>query len=237
MAIINLTEGTHTIKWTLSGYNDLTATIRVSSSGQVTCVSVVSGSCGGYSTPRVSISGTTVTAYMKSGTSTPSPTPTILPTPTQKPTHTYVRKYVEGNSGVTSPMVEVYDPHQEGNYYIDTPNSAGFDGGGGVKYDVTVPKTARYKIVALTRGENVNHNSFYVSWDYGTKMIFDFTPSSTFKWGNVSNRGSGSDLNPQYPVYTKELTPGRHTLKFFSREVASQIKKFYVTGFFWLALT
>ncbi len=226
MTIINLPEGTHTIKWTLSGYNDLTAQIRISSTGQVTCISVSSGSCGGYSVPRVSISGSTVTGYMKSGTSTPSPTPS----PSPVPGNVYIEKLAEAYPELNPPMVKVYDPNPEGNYYIDTPKSAGNDSNGFVKYSITIPKSDEYKIVALTLGENINHNSFYLSWDYGTKILFEFIPSTNFKWTNVSSRGSGQYLSPEFPLYTKYLTAGTHLIKIYSRETESKLKKLYVTN-------
>ncbi len=232
MTIINLPEGTHTIKWTLSGYNDLTAQIKISSTGQVTCISVSNGSCGGYSIPRVHISGSTVTGYMKSSASTPTPTPTptIYPTPTQTPTYSYIEKFAEAYPELNPPMIKVYDPSPNGNYYIDTPKSAGDDSDGFVKYSITIPKAGNYKIVALTLGENINHNSFYLSWDYGTKIIFDFIPSTNFKWANVSSRGSGEYLYPEHPVYTKYLTAGKHLIKLYSRETEAKLKKLYVTN-------
>lgn len=65
----SLTEGSHTIQVSLSGYDTLTATIDVSASG-VTCVNVTNGLCGGASPPSVSTSGSTVTVYLASGSAT-----------------------------------------------------------------------------------------------------------------------------------------------------------------------
>lgn len=80
MVLVDLTAGDHTIKWTLSGYSQLTAVINVSSTGAVTCKSVTGGSCGSSYPPGVVISGSTVTGYLASG-ATPTPTPTPTPSP------------------------------------------------------------------------------------------------------------------------------------------------------------
>ena len=81
MVIVDLVPGDHTVKFTLAGYNTLNATINVSSTGIVTCVSVTGGACGGSALPRVAISGSTVTGYLVSVT-TPTPTPTPVPVTT-----------------------------------------------------------------------------------------------------------------------------------------------------------
>lgn len=65
MVVVALSEGDHTIEWSLAGYNTLTAVINVSAAGTVTCKSVTSGTCGSSAPPGVTISGSTVTAYMK----------------------------------------------------------------------------------------------------------------------------------------------------------------------------
>lgn len=80
MAVLQLTEGTHTIRWTLGGYEVLEAQVSVSPTGAVTCLSVVGGSCNSITPPGVVVSGSTVTGYLKA-TATPTPTPTPAPTP------------------------------------------------------------------------------------------------------------------------------------------------------------
>uniref|UniRef100_A0A6M3M9H0 PEGA domain-containing protein n=1 Tax=viral metagenome TaxID=1070528 RepID=A0A6M3M9H0_9ZZZZ len=74
MTVFELEIGTHQVKWNLSGYNELNATIDVSSGGTITCVSVETGDCGGSGVPRVSISGNTVTGTLKETGITPPPT-------------------------------------------------------------------------------------------------------------------------------------------------------------------
>lgn len=65
MVVVNLTPGDHTVKWTLVGYNTLTSVITVSSTGAVSCKSVTGGSCSSSTSPGVTISGSTVTGYLK----------------------------------------------------------------------------------------------------------------------------------------------------------------------------
>lgn len=72
MAVLQLTEGTHTIRWTLGGYQTLEAVISVSSTGFVTCVSVTGTSCTATGVPKITISnsstqGATVTGYLVQG--------------------------------------------------------------------------------------------------------------------------------------------------------------------------
>jgi len=62
---VSLSEGQHTIQVSLSGYDTLNATINVTASG-VSCITVVGGNCGGSGLPRVSTSGWTASAYLKS---------------------------------------------------------------------------------------------------------------------------------------------------------------------------
>lgn len=84
MVIAQLAEGDHTIEWSLNGYDTLTAMINVSATGTVTCRSVTGSSCGATAAPKVTISGLTVTGYLRAA-ATPSPTPAPTPTPTPRP--------------------------------------------------------------------------------------------------------------------------------------------------------
>ena len=61
MVTINLTAGNHTIEWALNGYETITATINVSSTGIVSCISVIGGMC----TNLLSIVENTVTGLLK----------------------------------------------------------------------------------------------------------------------------------------------------------------------------
>ena len=65
MVTVNLSPGQHTIEMTLAGYDTLKATINVSSTGSITCVSVTGGYCNSSAHPGVRISGNTVTGYLK----------------------------------------------------------------------------------------------------------------------------------------------------------------------------
>jgi len=57
--------GTYQVTWVLSGYNELKATMKINPSGEISCVTVDTGLCGGSGTPRVSVAGNVVTGYLK----------------------------------------------------------------------------------------------------------------------------------------------------------------------------
>lgn len=61
MVLVNLAPGNHTIEWSLSDYETITATIKVGVTGIVSCISVVAGICADF----ISIVGTTVTGLLK----------------------------------------------------------------------------------------------------------------------------------------------------------------------------
>ena len=65
MVSIELEPGSHTIKISLAGYSGLNATINVSNTGVVTCVSVTGGSCGSVTPPSIVVSGIVVLGYLK----------------------------------------------------------------------------------------------------------------------------------------------------------------------------
>lgn len=62
MATVNLTEGNHTIEWSLDNYETLSAVINISRTGTLTCISTVTGTCQ----KMISIAGNTITAILKS---------------------------------------------------------------------------------------------------------------------------------------------------------------------------
>lgn len=94
MVVVDLTPGDHTIKWTLNGYETLSAKINVSDTGVVTCISVTGGSCGSSSPSGVTISNSTINGYLSvSASPTPSPTPTVTPAPAD------ICEWIKGQGG------------------------------------------------------------------------------------------------------------------------------------------
>lgn len=216
MVVINLTEGTHTIKWSLSGYNDLTAQIRVSSTGAVTCISVTGGSCSGSTPPTVSINGSTVTGFLKS---------TSGPPPSDKK---YIPIQAENYVQINPPMVKKYSSSSEGNYYVYTPS--GYITGGYAKYEFNIPVSGRYKLAALVLADNHNHNSFRVKVDSQPVIVWDISPKTSWNWVHISKRGSGSDTQPQYPVFYNDLSAGKHTIYIYDREELTKLRKLIITN-------
>ncbi len=92
-----------------------------------------------------------------------------------------IEKLAEDYIELNPPMVKEHYRHDEGNYYITTPIEAGDDSVGFAKYNIVIPAHGIYKIVALTLGESIHNNSFFVSWNYSKKIIFDFVPTLDFK--------------------------------------------------------
>jgi len=81
MVVVDLSPGSHTIRWDLPGYSQLVAVINVGTTGIVTCTSVTGGSCASSSPPGVTISGNTVYGYLFASAVTPTPVVTPTPTP------------------------------------------------------------------------------------------------------------------------------------------------------------
>jgi len=73
MVVVTLTEGDNTISWSSPGYEAITAVINISATGAIICKSSTAG-C--YTIPGVTISGFTITAYLKTLAGTPIPTNT-----------------------------------------------------------------------------------------------------------------------------------------------------------------
>lgn len=65
MVIVNLSPGDHDIEMGLAGYAPYKATIRVSATGGITCVSVMNGNCNSPRAPGMLTSGTFVTGYLE----------------------------------------------------------------------------------------------------------------------------------------------------------------------------
>lgn len=65
MVTVNLTPGQHTIEMTLAGYDTLKATISISSTGSISCISVVKGYCNSSAHPGIKISSNVITGYLK----------------------------------------------------------------------------------------------------------------------------------------------------------------------------
>lgn len=62
----DLSVGSHNVKYTLTGYGDLSFVIDVTETG-VTCISVTGGTCGRITPPGVQTSGYNVTGYLAEG--------------------------------------------------------------------------------------------------------------------------------------------------------------------------
>lgn len=68
MVTVNLTPGDHEIEWSLDGHETLTAIINISSTGVLTCMNVIVGTCE----DKISVIGNAVTAILKAITGPPA---------------------------------------------------------------------------------------------------------------------------------------------------------------------
>lgn len=66
--MVNLTPGDHEIEWSLDGHETLIAIINISSTGAVSCINVIVGTC----LDKISIIGNTVSAMLKAITEAPT---------------------------------------------------------------------------------------------------------------------------------------------------------------------
>jgi hypothetical protein len=71
MTEFSLGSGIYIINGRLTGYDTLNATISIDSFGEIECINVTNGLCGGSSVPRVEVSGNTVIIYLKQTAVTP----------------------------------------------------------------------------------------------------------------------------------------------------------------------
>lgn len=68
MVDVDLSVGTHTIKMSLNGYDELIATINVDSAGAVTCIPNANINCNSHTPPGLIINTLSIIGYLKSST-------------------------------------------------------------------------------------------------------------------------------------------------------------------------
>ncbi len=136
---------------------------------------------------------------------------------------------IEAESGnLTAPMVKVADLAASNGFYIQTST----DNNGTANYNFNITAPGVYKIVARVFAANQSTDSFFVTIDNASEVIWDLNPTGTAKefnaWreDNVTSRGAGSFDNPQYDPYTVELQNGTHSISFRGREANAKFDYF-----------
>jgi len=163
-------------------------------------------------------------------TSTPGPASTATPTvstatpPATSPTppsgSITVRMEAEGGE-LYAPMIAVQDPTASNGQYVHTPDQAGY-GQGETHLTVELPQAGVYTVWGRAWGLDAEADSFWVSVDGGTEVLWDI-PRGGWAWDRVSNRG-GDD-----PVQF-DLSAGLHTFVFRTRDDGSRLDVIEITN-------
>uniref|UniRef100_A0A6M3M2J0 Uncharacterized protein n=1 Tax=viral metagenome TaxID=1070528 RepID=A0A6M3M2J0_9ZZZZ len=223
MTLFELEAGSHRIKWTLSGYNDLVATISITSAGIVTCTSVENGICGGSVPPNVTVSGNTVMGFMTYSGVSPPPA-----------SNQYIYIEAENAKSIELPIAIVQDIKASGGRFVRVPDGistcdlpiicskAG--------YEVFITKSGTYKIVGLILANSINHNSLRVSVNDETSFVWHMPVSDSWIWANVTDTGKDANLSPTGTPKTFDLKLGKNTFNIYRREPNVNFDKFLITN-------
>ncbi len=138
---------------------------------------------------------------------------------------------VEAESGnLTAPMQKVADSAASNGFYVQTITSDS----GTANYNFNISAPGTYKIVARVFAANAASDSFFVTVDNASEVIWDLNPTSAatefnvWREDNVTSRGSGTPTSPQYDPYTVDLQAGSHTLTVRGRETNTKLDYFYL---------
>ncbi len=155
---------------------------------------------------------------------TPTPTPTLRPSPTPTPTPTPVSPqtylwWQEAEAGHPVPPIGLgYDQTASACRYLKTVDDFST---GGAKYTFRVPASGQYMLWARVKGMGYASNSWNYSLDEGqlqTISIPQFHGQWTWDWMSL------------FGGQAQWLSPGKHTLQFFSRENETGLDAVLVTG-------
>jgi len=108
---------------------------------------------------------------------------------------------------------------------------------GNATYTFNIQKAGTYiiSVRVMTPPRIYAHDSIYVGVDNTTKnytkYIYDAGNMPTFTWDNVSIRGRGSSLKPQYDPAIYYLTAGTHKLVFYARETDVRLDQIRITNY------
>ncbi|MFQ5822511.1 MAG: Ig-like domain-containing protein [bacterium] len=139
---------------------------------------------------------------------------------------------VEAESGIlTAPMQIAADPLASNGNYIWVPVGAGTNGV--AEYSFDVPTDDTYVIWGRVIAPNGSEDSFFISMDGGPDVLWDVLQGlwqSDWTWDQVSDRGTGSSLNPEFDPKLFQLTAGTHNLKIKQRDAGTKIDKIIITS-------
>jgi len=151
----------------------------------------------------------------------PTATPTVTPTPTPAPAACGASPQQAEDGTVAGNMEIVRNNGGIGNAYVVAPAGNGFNdevfpNPHFVEVCLTVPATGRYLIEGRTRTPNNGDDSFYVSVDNDTPIVWSPGITSGFEYSAVRPLGQ---IDPN----EYQLTAGNHVIRFYQREDGAQL--------------
>ena len=158
-----------------------------------------------------------------------TPTPTTTPTSSPTPGKVYITTLSRGYLIKTLPFLLQRD-NGEDDYYLYAPTGSDFGSGAYADYSIIIPKSDTYKIVARVIAQDDASNSFFIQIDNKPQKTWDLKLSENCMWRDVSARGTGTDEDQEYPIYTEYLTQGTHKIKILHRENNTRLYRFIVTN-------
>lgn len=141
---------------------------------------------------------------------------------------------VEAESGtVAGGFVVVEDPSASGGAYLWVPEGArdgdsSLDPALKTTFHVTVPHTAEYRLIGLTRSDDAASNSFYVGIDGETTPARWLTNQAAGETG--SGRFHGNAVNADGSPRIFNLTAGTHVLELFAGDDGTRIDRLEFVG-------
>jgi hypothetical protein len=110
--------------------------------------------------------------------------------------------------------------------YIAQPTLTDITQSGIARYEVNIPSDGSYYVALTVDAADTGKNSVYLNWDTmptDPLMIVDMNPTTGQQARAVSWRGNGTDVSPQFPNKTFDLTAGWHQLIIAGREADTRI--------------
>lgn len=139
----------------------------------------------------------------------------------------------ENGSATGAYFTAAYDVTASGNFYAHVPsNLPGSTGAPNeqqhLDIKIYVDNAGFYNIQGSVRAANIDQNSFWVKMDGFPSQgyLWDLpTGGSAFQTNIISDRGTGTEGNPQTPQVDFYLDKGVHTLSIYVRESGAQLDR------------
>jgi Immunoglobulin I-set domain len=135
---------------------------------------------------------------------------------------------LEAESGMLmSPMSILPDPLASQGQYIASPNN----GTGSASYTFNILNPGQYVLWCRVLATNSNVDSFFVSLDGGSELIYDAAEqiwSSNWQWTRVIGRLASDPVSLTPRIF--DLLPGAHTVTFRARDSNTKLDRLLLTN-------